>query len=168
MDTQDAAKKVADTAAKAEAKVDDVVEKVTQKVDEVIPEKVKVTAQDVAHTAEEVSKKVDEIVDKVDDFADGILPEQKGTDVDIDPWYEANISRLFIFRFLWIIIQYPILFVWGIIVTIVSIINFIYMLVTWKRHESMRHALVRFTRHTTKWSMYISWLIDKRPEIIEK
>jgi len=65
----------------------------------------KSTAKDVWDKDEEASKKVDEMADKVDDFADSIFPEKSRTDATVTVERNENISRLFIFRFLWFIPQ---------------------------------------------------------------
>lgn len=168
MDNKQTAQKIADTAKQAEATVNEVVGKVTSKLDEVIPENAKKTAQNVWYKAQEIAGKVDEMADKVDDFADSILPEQTGTDVDFQPQWSATISRLFILRFLWLIVQYPILIVRGFGIWLIAIVHIVYMLITWSRQRWLRDALVRFHRHNLKWGMYIIWVTDKRPEIIER
>gem|GEM_PF-5506734 len=45
------------------------------------------------------------MADKVDDFADSIFPEKSRTDATVTVERNENISRLFIFRFLWFIPQ---------------------------------------------------------------
>ena len=168
MANEDASKKVADTAAKAEAKIDEIAGKVSSKVDEMIPDNAKNSAKNVASKANEVSTKVDEIADKVDDFADSFLPEQSGTDWTVTAQRSESISRLFIFRLLWIIPQYIIMAVWSIIVLVLAVIYYVLALVSGKRNRRLRNALMRYYRHYYKRWMYIFGMIDARPEIIVK
>ncbi len=168
MDTKDTAQKISDTAKQAEGAIDDVVWKATAKVGEALPDNAKKTAQDVVNKAHEFAGKVDNLTWKVDEFADSILPAQSWTDVEFQPQWNDSISRVFIIRLLWIIIQYPIIAVRWFITFFATIINRVYMLVTWSRNRFLRNGIVRYYRHFTKRSLFIAWIIDKRPEIIEK
>lgn len=168
MDKKDTAQKISDTARQAEGAIDDVVGKATAKVDEVIPEHAKNTAKDVVKKAHEFAGKVDQFTWKIDDFADDVLPEQTGTDIEIQPQRNQSVSRLFIFRCLWMIIQYPIIMVRGFVIFFAIIINRIYMLIMGMRSRYLRNSIVRFYLHNIKRASYVSGITDKRPEIIEK
>lgn len=168
MDAKDAAKKVTETVVHAEETLDEVVGNVADKVDKVIPDTAKVTAAQVAHTAEEVADKVDQVAGRVDGFVDSVLPEQTGTDIDFVPQRQEKVSRLFILRFLRWIIQYFVYIVWGIVFSVIFIVHVVYMLILGKRNRRMWNAQVRFIRHFTKWSLYTSGIIDRRPDLIER
>jgi len=81
--------------------------------------------------------------------------------------YREKISRLFIFRNLWIFIMvWPIMF-WSIWIGIINFAHFWYMLILGKRHEALWKKNVRFFRHLTKWQAYFQLHVDKRPEFVE-
>jgi len=93
--------------------------------------------------------------------------ETTKTEIKLEVPFEEKISRLFIFRFLWIYIaMWPIL-VWAIWIGLVSFVHFWYMLVLGTRHHGMWSSKIRFFRHVTKWQSYINNYIDQRPKFIE-
>lgn len=81
--------------------------------------------------------------------------------------YSEKISRLFIFRFLWVYIMMWPLIVWGIWIGIISFLHFWYMLIMGKRVQSFWNSQCRFMRHMTKWQSYFQNLTDSRPKFIE-
>lgn len=81
--------------------------------------------------------------------------------------YSEQISRLFIFRFLWVYIMvWPVL-VWAMWIGIISFLHFWYMLFMGKRLKSLWDKQNRFMRHITKWQAYFQNLTDTRPNFIE-
>ena len=87
--------------------------------------------------------------------------------VDYNPPFRKKISRLFIFRPLWVFIMIWPLYVWGIWIAIIWFLHFWYKLILWKRHEGFWKRQVRFMRHIVKWYSYFGGIIDKRPAFIE-
>ncbi|MFN7160032.1 MAG: DUF4389 domain-containing protein [Candidatus Gracilibacteria bacterium] len=81
--------------------------------------------------------------------------------------FSENISRLFIFRFLWMYIWIFPLAVWGLWIGIISFLQFWYMLFTGKRHRGFWDRTVRFTKYVTKWGAYLKYVTDERPQLIE-
>jgi len=87
------------------------------------------------------------------------------SDVVINEEFSEKISRLFIFRFLWI---YPLMFVmivWGIWINIIEFFHFWYMLILGKRNRTMWEKKVKFFNHITKWQSYFMSITDKRPPL---
>lgn len=80
--------------------------------------------------------------------------------------YSEKISRLFIFRFLWMYIWIFPLAVWGIWIAIISFLHFWYMLFMGKRHKGFWDRTVRFTNYVTKWGSYFKYLTDQRPNFM--
>jgi len=97
----------------------------------------------------------------------GAAPQTNLTDAKVEiPWREP-ISRLFLFRFLWMFIELWVIYVWSIWSGILLFLQFWFQLFTGKKHPGLWKRQVRFFRHTTKWNSYLLWLTDKRPEFIE-
>gem|GEM_PF-4431378 len=78
------------------------------------------------------------------------MPDQAGTNVELQPQWEENISRAFLFRLLRLIPQYFILIVWGIIALVFTIIFYLQALLTGKRNKRLRNSIVRYYRHNLK------------------
>jgi len=83
------------------------------------------------------------------------------------PWRE-KISRLFIFRPLWMIIVMWVFWVWSIWIGLITFVHFWYMLVLGKKNKMLWGKTVRFFRAQTKWNAYLQMMTDKRPDFIEK
>ena len=89
------------------------------------------------------------------------------SDVSVNPEYSERVSRLFIFRGLWIFIMMWPLYFWAIWASIVMILHFFFMLILGKRHKTLWESTARFFRHVIKWQYYLKGLTDKRPKFIE-
>lgn len=89
------------------------------------------------------------------------------TEAKIELQYSEKISRLFIFRFLWMYILMFVLWVWMIWIALISFVHFWYMLILGKRQETLWKKQVRLFRTVMKWNSYIMNLVDKRPKFIE-
>lgn len=83
------------------------------------------------------------------------------------PWRE-DISRLFIFRPLWMFIFMWVFWVWAMWISIITFIQFWYMLILGKKQKTLWEKNVRFVRAQTKWNAYFQNLTDKRPKFIEE
>ena len=89
------------------------------------------------------------------------------TDAKYEAAYGDKISRLFIFRFLYMFIEMWVIWVWAIWLCLVMFVHFWYMLILGKRNKVMWEKVVRFMRHMTKWQSYLNAITDKRPNWIE-
>ena len=87
----------------------------------------------------------------------------KQTEIKLDIPYQETVSRLFIFRPLWVaIVMWPMM-VWGFWVGLVGMVHFWYMLILGKRHQGMFGTQVRFMQFLMKWQTYLKGVVDKRP-----
>lgn len=93
-------------------------------------------------------------------------PNAKST-LYLDVEYQDKISRLFIFRPLWMLIEMWVIWVWSIWYGLVTFVHFWYMLILGKRSEAMWKKQLRFFRHMSKWQAYLMWLTNERPKFIE-
>ena len=91
----------------------------------------------------------------------------ENTEAKLDIPYTPKISRLFLFRPLWMFIEIWVMYVWVIWIGIIRFLMFWYQLILGKRHDGLWKRNVRFFRHLTKWMAYIQWLTDQRPKFIE-
>lgn len=156
----------AETVASTEKIVDDAVEKVTKKAAAHVSPELREKATKVAHQAESFATEVEKFGDSVWSLADSLLPSTNGSAWTYHATYTPEVSRLFIFRCLWIILQGPIVFVWSIWYFIVSIVHYISMFLTWTRSKNLREKQARYRRHIIAWKSYMHALTDKRPAIL--
>jgi len=77
--------------------------------------------------------------------------------------YNEKISRLFIFRFLWVYILIWPMIPMAIYVGIVNFLHFFYQLVLGKRNKGMWELHVRMFKWFVKWQTYLGLMTDKRP-----
>ncbi len=103
----------------------------------------------------------------VEQEVDKTLPNDTGSDLLLNFEFNNTVSRLFIFRPLWLIIQLPLMYFWSIWIVIISIVHYIYMFLMGRRNVSLRDDQTRYMRHIYKWKSYVSGMTDKRPKIIE-
>jgi hypothetical protein len=89
------------------------------------------------------------------------------TDLKYEVPYEKKISRLFIFRFLWMFIEMWVIWIWGMWIGIIAFLHFWYMLILGRRHKGLWKRKVRFMRHIAKWTSYLHNTTDRRPDFIE-
>lgn len=81
--------------------------------------------------------------------------------------FDKKISRLFIFRFLWMFPLMIIFIPWAIAIEILMLLQCLHMLILGKRCEFIWKAMYRLMKTSNKWNAYFSTLIDKRPKFIE-
>jgi hypothetical protein len=93
---------------------------------------------------------------------------QTKTDLTYEAPFANKVSRLFIFRFLWMFIEVWVLYIWGIWYGLVSFVQFWYMLILGKRSEGLWKKQMRFMRHMSKWMSYLHAMTDRRPDFIEQ
>jgi hypothetical protein len=150
----------------SEKVVDNAVKQVTKKIEKHIDPSLRDKATKIAGEAESVAESVENFWETIGSVADSILPSWKGTSGAFNASFEKNVSRLFIFRFLWLIIQWPIVFVWSIWYCVISIFHYISMFLTWSRDQTMRNKQARYRRHVIAWKSYMNAITDKRPDIL--
>jgi len=93
--------------------------------------------------------------------------ESSKTAAKLEIPYREKISRLFIFRGLWMIVMVWPLIPWSFWIGLVGFVHFWYMLILGKRHESMWKKNARLFRHVTMWNSYFKALSDVRPKFVE-
>jgi len=76
-------------------------------------------------------------------------------------------GRTSIFRPLWWILQGIIVGIWRALITFVGIWQIFHILFTGRRHTWSVEFSRKFVNHLKLWIEYTTWVIDKRPEIIE-
>lgn len=162
------AKKISATQAIADTEkvVDDAVEKVTQKAATHVSPELREKATHVAHQAEHFASEVEKFGDSVWSIADSVLPAWHGSEGKFHADYEHSVSRLFIFRFLWLILQGPIVCIWSIWYCLVSIVHYISMFISGTRSKNLREKQARFRRHVIAWKSYMNAITDRRPAIL--
>ena len=87
--------------------------------------------------------------------------------VTINVQYDEKISRLFLFRDLWMFVEIWVLYVWVVWYGILTFLLFWYQLFLGKRHAGLWKRRVRLFRHLMKWNAYLMWLTNERPKFIE-
>ena len=95
-------------------------------------------------------------------------PAEHLSTLTYQPEYSPNLSRLFIFRGLCLIVEYWVLIVWMIWIELNLIVEVIYMFFMGRRLESVWRRKMRFMRHLAKWQAYLMVLVDQRPQWIEE
>lgn len=84
--------------------------------------------------------------------------------VDID--FEPKISRLFIFRCLWIpVIAIPFI-VFAIWFGILSFVHFFYMLILGKRSRDIYDHQMAFIRYMAGWQGYLKYFTNGHPKVL--
>jgi hypothetical protein len=149
-----------------EDKVDDTMDSIATKIDGKVGKDTKAKAKKVMEKADAVAEEVDEFIGHIDDLTDHIIPHGEGTTATFEAEWTEDISRLFIFRCLWMIIQGVIIGVWGVWIAIITVMHWIYMLLFGKRERNLRNRQVRFVNHFIKRKAYTSGLTDERPDMI--
>lgn len=89
------------------------------------------------------------------------------TEAEINIPYNEKISRLFLFRPLWMVLEIWVIYGWLLWIAVITFLTFFYQLFLGKRPAGMQNRRVRFLRHLIKWQTYLMWLTDKRPKFIE-
>ncbi len=155
------------TAEQVEAKMDEYAAKLTKKVGAKVNSDVKQKARKVADKVESVASKVEEVVNEIGGFIPNPNKTQSHSWINLEAKCHQEVSRLFIFRFLWLIIQWPIIYIWSIWIAIIMILQLLHMLILGKRNPVLRSKIYRFMTHTTKRNSYMTGFVDEQPKIIE-
>lgn len=105
-------------------------------------------------------------MDDANQKALGSVATEQKTEINLEVPYAQKISRLFIFRFLWVyIFIWPLMF-WAIWIGLVGFVHFWYQLILGRRNEMLWKKRVRFFRHLMRWNSYFQALTDKRPSLV--
>lgn len=159
--------KIQSTAEHIEEKMDEYAEKITKKVESKVNPEVSKKAKSVAQNIEWIADSVEHFVNELGDLIPDVNKRHSRSGVTLEASFHKTVSRLFIFRCLWLIIQVPILYIRGIRASIILVIQLLHMLLLGERNENLWKRLYRFFNHTIKWYAYIFGLVDQQPKIIE-
>lgn len=90
--------------------------------------------------------------------------------IKLEVGFEEGASRLeaLIIRWLYAIVLYVVLYIWGIAMAIVLFFNWLHILLLGKRNKSMHGFVEGYFRFVTRASGYLLLLTDKRPPISGK
>lgn len=163
---RDPSKKVAETSEKIEKKFDSAMENTSKYIDKRVGKNTKKSAENFGKKADAFAGSIEHFWTEVDQFTSSIFPASKGTKAVFNAGYTKKISRLFIFRFLWVILQGPIMFIWSIWIKIIYILHWLHMVVFWKRNKSFWKRQLRFYKHMAAWGSYLNGFTDQRPPLI--
>ncbi|MFA7284740.1 MAG: DUF4389 domain-containing protein [Candidatus Absconditabacterales bacterium] len=155
------------TAEQVEAKMDEYADKLTKKVQSKVDSEVKKKAKNVADRVESVAGRVEDVVNEIGTFIPNPNKVQSHAGIDIHAKYHEEVSRLFIFRFLWLIVQGPVIYIWSIWIALIGVLQILHMLIFGKRNDILRSKVYRYMSHTTKRNSYIMGFVDEQPKIIE-
>lgn len=174
--TAEVAQEISDKAEKvlnsAAGKIEWVLDEYAEKVTKTVESKLDPT---ITKKAKAVAWKVDSVADDIEDTVNNLawfIPQignhnNKESAMSLHATYTEHVSRLFILRWLWIIIQWPICYIRSIWFGIIWIVQILHMLILGKRNKVLREKNIRYISHITKWYGYLLWLTDKEPKIIE-
>jgi hypothetical protein len=87
----------------------------------------------------------------------------KPSDITVDIKYTEKISRLFIFRCLWLIIAVWPLALLGLWFGILSFVHFWYMLILGERSKGIFTRQLGIIRFFASWHAYLRYFINGRP-----
>ena len=150
-----------------EDKMDQVADELTQKIQWVVTPEISTKTGNIVSAFDRL---IDQIQDIISDIVD-LIPVADSTntkDLSLTIPYQESVSRLFIFRRLWLIPQYFIIMIRSVWASILLVLQVLNMLLTGKRNANLHTRLVRFVTHTTKRSSYITGMSDVRPSLFVK
>lgn len=84
----------------------------------------------------------------------------------IDIVYEEKISRLFIFRFLWIPVVIIPIAAYSAWFALFAIVQFVHMLFLGKRSKSIFDRQLHYVRYVYGWQAYLRYFINTHPVIL--
>lgn len=164
--TVSTAKRVSTASAKIEKQFDEAMSDTQKLIDKKVSTKTKKTVRTVTKKAEAFAWKVEHLGEEVESLTDSVFPSTSGTKAAFHADYSSKISRLFIFRFLWMMIEGPIIAVRSLWICIITVIHWVTMFLSWKRNKKLWAKQQRFWNHIIQWKSYMNWHTDARPEII--
>lgn len=86
--------------------------------------------------------------------------------ITIDIVYEETISRLFIFRFLWIVPVIIPMALYTFLFGLQSVVQFLHMLVLGKRSKILFDHQMHYIRYAAAWQAYTRYFTNVRPVIL--
>jgi hypothetical protein len=81
--------------------------------------------------------------------------------------FEPKISRWFVFRSLWMVVEIWVMIGWSLWIAIIGFLHFWYMLILGRRNRGFWDMEMHFFRHSIKWQAYLQKLSNGRPKFIE-
>lgn len=157
---------------KAATKIEDVMDEYADKVSKTVESKID---PEMSKKAKAVAWKVESVADGIEDTVNDLawfIPhignnDWKESSFSVHATYTEKVSRLFIFRWLRLIIQLPITYIRSIRFGITRIVQVLHMLILGKRNKTLRTKNLRYVSHMNKRYSYFLGLTDKEPKIIE-
>ena len=161
-------KKTADKQVKvAEKKLNAAMENAQKYVDSKVSPETKKKADELVHKADNVVGSLEDLWSTfLDDIFWWIFPNKKGSTSTFDAEFTPTFSRLFLFRFLWYMVQWPVMAIWGVWYSLIALFYTVSFFVTWKRNKDLWSRMVRFWKHCISWKAFVIWLVDKRPPMV--
>jgi hypothetical protein len=105
----------------------------------------------------------------IEEIAEWLFPsDHTWSSAAYDATWNEEVNRVFIFRFLWLIIEWPIMYIRWIWYTLISIYHVVTMLLNGKRNRNLWERQQRFWRHVVQRKAYMCGHVDRRPLFIEK
>lgn len=86
--------------------------------------------------------------------------------VTLNVAYEEKISRVFIFRFLWVPVIIAPFALYSIWFALLSFIHFFYMLVLGARSKKLFDHQMTVIRYLVEWQLYLRFFTNKRPNVL--
>lgn len=84
----------------------------------------------------------------------------------IDVAFEQKISRLFIFRFLWIVPVIIPFCVYSIWFSLLCIVHFFHMLLLGERSRAIFDRQLEYVRYMLTWHGYLRFFTNHRPDVL--
>lgn len=159
--------KLQNTASKVEKSMDKLAGKIKRKAKTVVTAEFEQKAESIAEKVDEVAGSVEGLVKSFGNFVPDPNKVHSHSGIKVQADFREEVSRLFIFRFLWLIVQIPVMYIWSIWIAVVYVLQTLYMLIMGKRSKILREKIYRYLSHTTKRNAYIAGFIDEEPKILE-
>lgn len=86
--------------------------------------------------------------------------------VTVDIIYEQKISRVFIFRVLWVPVIILPFVVYGFWFSVLSVLHFVYMLLLGQRSRELFDREMDVVRYLARWQAYLRFFTNVRPSIL--
>lgn len=161
-----AAQKISNTSAKIEKQFDEAMHDTQAMLKKNVWKKTKKTVKAVTKKAEAFANTVEHFWEEIEHVTDWFFPSKSWSKAYFAAEYSQKVSRLFIFRFLWILLEGPIIAVWSIRIAVITVIHIVLMFLNGKRSQVLRTKQQRYWNHVVSWKSYMNAHTDARPEII--
>ena len=150
--SNDVEKKIKDSSKVIEEKMDEYAGQFTKQMRD---SKLEEQTKDFGRKVDKVGEKIEGVAEEIAHLLPNTGATSASNGIQIKAQFQENISRLFIFRFLWLIVQIPVIYIWSIWICIIGIIQFFSMLILGRRNRNLRNKILRFKIHMTKWQAYL-------------